>query len=210
MLWKLYEMTVERLRALEKFVQSSHNRTTVLQWTPNRESPKGGYWSVVQSGRPLVEIMPDSCRLSPDTGYYRIDLQVHEMERYADAPEGEKGQPVLSTHFMMLLEALCIFPKVPPSGHGGAIDPTQVEEKLHKWGAPLPDFARPKRAEPKSGAGEPASATDTAKATPTASEPTWEMIRDALAKERGSHTLAARRLGIDVETVQRAAEEHSA
>lgn len=198
------ELSAEQIQWLDIFLGSPKNNATVLHWVPG---VSGGYWVEAPSGEKLVELMDDGCRVNPDTGYYRVTLMVREKTTDPQDPDlRDRERPVLRKNFVHFLDQMLIFPVPPLSGEGGRIV-GNVAPACHRLSAPLPSFARPKRAEPKGGTDEPATATDGEGAAP-ASEPTWDAIRAALIKSRGDSAQAADFLHVTPDVVRRAVEAH--
>jgi hypothetical protein len=165
MIVKLDKLTEGHLRALDKFVRGPSNKVTLLGWEAN--SSGGGCWrEFVLNHEPLVEIMEGSCRLNPDTGYYRVDLLVHETTKNPETTDREE-RPVLMTNFQKLLDQLNLFPRTPPSG-GRIIPSDEVTEKHICWGKPLPEFARPRRVATRSETSKPITSPDEEAPTSTA------------------------------------------
>jgi hypothetical protein len=199
MIVKLENLSAEQIQVLGRFVKSTANKATVLHW----ESAEGGYWVETPSDRSLVEVM-DGCRVNPDTGYFQVTLKVNETALDPrDLPVHRDGRcRVLLTNFFRFVTELNIFLTPPQFGDLGRARHNSVDANLTRLGEPLPIFARPKKAEPKSEPDEPTAAAP-------ATEPSWEVIKMALIEMKGNSMFAAARLGVSLDVVQRAVSEHA-
>lgn len=155
MILKLDKLTVEVVRALEKFLGSKENRTTIAKWEYHSDIVDGKYTNErrtfeEESGTTrLVEVL-EPIAFDQKTGFFRVALEVHETATSGHMREHDDRMNMrmltLRTPFLHLLAVLGLFPEPP------------VEKRVEISGAPsyndyvlpapIPLLAKPKEEKP--------------------------------------------------------------